>query len=407
MVVWINKCTLKCIAAVSAVLTLWPGAGVASDWRQKLREGPQTAVAQPQIAEAGSAVAYTGSYSSGYTSNANEDFDPAPSAYTQSVHDLELARKDGNRVLGLQLRGSIDAAYAADVVDYADFETRATAAWKTASKGVNSLSASYRFEHDSGLRSHDTGASLSLRRPLGGYTWFSTLTLNAIAYEDQSLFGLSLDRSDNDRLRTGFEHGVELPERAGLTPSVSLGFVDVSHVHETDLAGFRRDSAAVFARAAVAFSGQGRLGGEAGVLVFRRDYCEPVFSDRTVLLPEAELTWKVSDRTGLAFSYLADLEETPFYGASNQMTATAALTLKHDIDDKHAVSAVVFDERDSYLEADLDERSRGAGLELTRKLNDTLALSLAGEYEQVTGTGFPEPTRTWRFSVGFTTAYSK
>lgn len=389
------------------MLLAWPAAAGADDWRQKLRERSQAGVARPRIAEPGSAFAYTGSFRSGYTSNANEAFDTVPSAYSESAHDLELARKEGDRVLGLQLRGSIDVAHAADILDYADFETRATAAWETASDGVNALAGGYRFEHDRGFRSHDLGASVTLQRKIAGIPVFTALTVNAIAHEDQQLFGFSLDRSDSDRLRTGFEQGVELPARGDFTPTVSVGAVDVRHFRSSDNLGFRRDSSAVFARAGVAVSGKGRLGGEAGVLLFHRRYSDPAFDDRTVLLPEAELTWTISEKTGLAFSYLADLEETPVYGASNQMTATAALTLSHSLDEKYSLSAVVFDQRDSYFETDLDERTQGAGLELTRKLNDILALSLAGEFEHATANGADEAADTWKFSLGLVTAFSR
>jgi len=407
MVVLNHLYTRIVFPVLATVLLAWPGAAAADDWRHKLRQGSQAGVARPQIVEPDSAFAYTGSFRSGYSSNANEDFDPVPSAYSESAHDLELSRKDGDRVLGLLLRGSIDAAYAADILDYADFETRATAAWETASGGVNALAAGYRFEHDGGLRSHDVGASATLRRQAGGRPVFTTLTVNTFTHEDQQFFGLSLDRSDSDRLRTGFEQGVELPAHGDFTPTVSVGAVDVRHAQSRDNLGFRRDSSAVFARAGVTVSGKGRLGGEAGVLLFHRRYSDPVFDDRTVLLPEAELTWTISDKTGLAFSYLADLEETPVYGASNQMTVTAALTLSHRLDDKHSLSAVVFDQRDSYFETDLEERTRGAGLELTRKLNETLALSLAGEFEHATASGVDEAADTWKFSLGLITAFSK
>lgn len=407
MVVFSYLYTQRGIVLCAAVLLVCTTAAEASDWRQKLRERPQAGVARPHIVEPGSAFAYAGSFKGGYTSNANEDFDPIASATSQSTHELEIRHKDGDRILGLEMHGSIDAAYAAESIDYADFGTQVSAAWKTVSDSVMSVSASYTFEHDDGFRSHDTGVSLNLRRPVQGKAVFTTLTLDAITHESQSFFGLKLDRDDSDRLRVGFEHGTELSAHGIFTPGVSVGAVGVRRFQAVDNAGYRRDSAAAFVRTGVSISGEGRLGGEAGVMLFYRDYEDALFKARTMLLPEAELTWKVSETTELALSYLADLEETPFYGSSNQQTVTAALALTHRLDKNHSLSGVIFEERSLYLETDLDERTRGAGLELTRKINDSLAISVGGEFERLTVRGFDEAADTWAVSVGLTTAFSQ
>lgn len=414
MVVFTHKHTHSWLQAAVAlagglyVLCVSSGEAHAGDWREKLRDGRDAGVAaEHDVSAPDGSFAYRGEYRLGFTSNANEDFDPRSSGTLESQQELQLKRKARAVILGGQLRGSIDTAWGADEINYGDMEARASIAGQAGNGRELALTGGYKLEHDKGFRSHDRGLNLSTRKRSGEAVQFTTLTVNSISHDDQSLFGFNLDNGDNDRLRVGLESGYDLPAAGGIAPTFSLGLVDVTHERAVDLGGYRRDSTAVFLRAAARLTSKGPLSGSFGVLAFRRDYDAPEFTDRVYLLPEAELTWRLQDKTSLTLSYLEDLEETPFYGSSNLHTSTTALTLTRKLDKVHTLSAALYRERDSYLDTPVQETSRGAAVEFSRMLNDNLSLGIMGEYERVSGTGYLEEIEIWKFFTGFKTNFSK
>jgi hypothetical protein len=264
----------------------------------------------------------------------------------------------------------------------------------------------YRFEDDDGLRSHDAGARFALTTPLGGGAHFLTATVNSVTHEPLRLSGGTLDLGDNDRLRLGVETGFDFPLASGIAGSLSAGLVDLRYARRVDRAGFERSSTSVFLRVGATF-GTGPLTGDFGVMAFRRDYDEALFETSALMLGNADLTWRLGETTALGFRFLSDLEETPVFGASNEHTTIAAVTLTQALDETMTATLALYRERIDFLEIPRKELSRGGALELAYALGPGLDLALGGEFETATGSLNDESVNVWKVSVGLDYAFSQ
>lgn len=402
MVVYLHFRYLRAIP----VLVLLALPARAEDWRERLREGSQAGVAAPELGETdGGILAYAGSLRGGYNSNANADFDPVPSAFLRGNQALVVNRPLGQARAGLQLRGAIEAPFAAEHLEYGDLEARTGLAGRLAGRELAGT-AGYRFEDDNGLRSHDIGARLAVRTPVGGAAHFLTATVNSVTYEPLAVTGGMVDLGDNDRLRLGLETGVDFPLAPGIEGSVSAGLVDMRYARRVDLAGFERDSTSVFLRAGATFA-TGPLTGGFGVMAFRRNHDEALFETASLMLADADLSWRLGERTTLGFRFLSDLEETPVYGAGSEHTTIAAVTLAQGLSETLTATLSLYREHVDYLETPREERTRGAALELSHALGSGLSLALGGEYETVANNLVEKSVKAWKVSAGFDYAFSR
>lgn len=394
-------------------LAIPSGSANAEDWRNKLRTGSQAASsptaysAPPPPGGADSAFAYRSSYRAGYNSNANADFEPLGSPFAVLEQDLTAVTRAGEALVGMQLRGSIEDAFAADETEFGTVEARTSLSAPLPEGSRLIAGAGYILEDDRGFRSHDLGADVSLRAPYGDLVHFVTVTANRITHDPLRFPEGEFDLGDNDRTRFGIESGLDIPVMKDVTATLAAGLVDLRYVRDTDLAGIARSSTSGLARFGLAFGGDGALTGSFGAILFHRVYEDARFDNDTVVLAEADVSWRLGKRTALGFQYLGDMEETPFYGARNELTGLAAVTLTQTLTEKLTATFVVYEERNDFLETIREDVTRGAGLELTREIAPGLSLAVSGEYETGATSLADDTADVWKISAGFNFAYSK
>ncbi|MGD9868185.1 MAG: outer membrane beta-barrel protein [Hyphomicrobiales bacterium] len=380
----------------------------AEDWREKLREGSQTRASVQALAPAdGPEVSYQALLRGGYTSNANKDLDPVPSAYFRSEQELVMRKALGEAQLGLQLRGSIDTPFQAYEIEFADIESAVSIAGKGAGGRALAATLSYRGKDDGGIVDHGLGLALETRKTAGRLTRFATVTADSYVYEPLDVGGAPFDLGDNDRLRLGLETGLERPLTSALTGTLSAGLVDIRYRRSHDLAGIERSSTSGFLRAGVAIGGEGPVTGEVGVMAFHRVYDEAAYAPETVLLGDASLAWRIGEKTQAGLQYLGDLDESVIYGVRGERSDVGVVSLTRALDEKLTATLAVYAEHVRYLGPDNTELTKGVALELTRSLLPGLSLALAGEVETTASSALEEDIGVWKLSGGFNYAFSK
>lgn len=386
----------------------------AQSWRQKLETGRDAApLLHPEPAPeapaggADSAFAYESRYRAGYNSNANADFEPRGSAFAVTEQNLVAVKRAGKALWGVQLRGFIEDAAAADETEYGASEARTSIAVPLPHDRALTMRAGYLLEDDRGLRSHDLGADVTLRGPFGKASHFLTVTANRITHDPLDFPEGPFDMGDNDRWRFGLETGFDIPVMPGVTATLAGGVVELSYLRERDLLDVARSSTSGFGRFALAFGGDGALSGSFGAMLFNRLYDDPRFDGDTVILGDADIVWRIDERTELGFQYLGDLEESPVYGVRNELTSIAAVTLTRRLGDKLIASLALYEQGSDFLETLRQDTTRGASVELAREIAPGLSLALAGEYETGATSLVGDTADVWKISAGFNFAYAR
>lgn len=407
------RCAAPVITLVLA-LAIPAQSARAENWQQKLEMGRDAApllhpgpVGEAPGGGATGAFAYQSSYRAGYNSNANADFfDPVGSAFAVTDQNLVVVKRAGKALWGVQLRGSIEDAVVADDTEYGATEARTSIAVPLPHDRAITMRTGYFLEDDRGFRSHDLGADITLRGPVGQASHFVTVTANRITHDPLDFPEGPFDLGDNDRWRFGFETGFDIPVMPGVTATLAGGVVEVSYLRQSDLAGVARSSTSGFGRFGLTIGGNGPVTGSFGAMLFNRLYEDPRFDTETVMLGDADIAWRINERTELGFQYLGDLEETPVYGARNELTAIAAVTLTRQINDDLFATVAVYEQGNDFLETLREDTTRGAALELTRQLTPNLSLALAGEYETGATNLTGDTADVWKVSAGFNFSYA-